>query len=162
MNALRVDAGSIIGSSESCYNLLINDIQSIDRKIREEGLRILTDLLHSSRGIRFIAFSFLEARDLYASREIEDLLLPYLKEDSTPEETIQAIQPLDILLEDNNIQTLQRMSHKEEILETLINLVFVILFVRCDVVGSPEILLFPYNSLFSQIDDSFGYMQTLV
>ncbi|KAK8800430.1 hypothetical protein WA171_005061, partial [Blastocystis sp. BT1] len=108
------DAGSIIGLSESCYRLLIKDIQSTDLKIREEGLRILTDLLRSSR----------EARDLYASREIENLLLLHLKEDSSPEEAIQAIQPLSILLEDNNIQTLQRLSHKEEILETLMNLVF--------------------------------------
>ena len=133
--------------SESCYRLLIKDIQSTDLKIREEGLRILTDLLRSSRGICFISLLFLEARDLYASREIENLLLLHLKEDSSPEEAIQAIQPLSILLEDNNIQTLQRLSHKEEILETLMNVVFVILFVHCDVVGSPKILFFLYNSL---------------
>ena len=144
-----VDAGSIIGLSESCYHLLINDIQSTDLKIREEGLRILTELLRSSRGIHFISLLFLEARDLYASREIENLLLLHLKEESSSEETIQAIQPLSILLEDNNIQTLQRLSHKEEILETLMNLVLVILFVHCDVVGSPKILFFLYNSLSS-------------
>lgn len=48
---MTIGVGTIIGTSESCYNLLIDDIQSTDPEIRVKGLSILNDIIRSSPGI---------------------------------------------------------------------------------------------------------------
>lgn len=62
---------------------------------------------------------------MYANREIEDLLWPLLKSDLSPMETLYILMPFSAITEDNNIQTLHRLSRKENVLNSLIDFLFV-------------------------------------